>query len=422
MPTYALVDANNFYATCEKIFDPSLANVPLVVLSNNDGCIVARSAEAKILGIPMAAPMHQWKGFCAKHGVAIKSSNYTLYGDMSARMLAILQKLCPEVESYSIDESFLKLDGFGDVTAMGHEIRQTLQQHIKVTCGVGIGPSKTLAKFANHIAKKHSEYGGVFSVRGVTEAVFEKLMASYSAGEVWGVGRQLSKRLAADGIETVLDLSRCDAKAIHQRYGVVLAKTVRELRGEACISFEDIAAPKQQIISSRSFATCLTEFQAIQAAVSHHLSRAAEKLRAQNSVCSHVYVMINTNRFREQDPQYRQTILTPLPHPSADTSVLMKAAMAGLRKGFVAGFRYHKCGVILGEIGQADGQQTDLFATVDDPKRLRLMGLMDSINKHQGAGTLHVASTQLSDAWHMRANNRSPRYTTCWNEFPVAYA
>ena len=422
MPIYALVDANNFYATCEKIFDPSLANVPLVVLSNNDGCIVARSAEAKALGIPMGAPMHQWKGYCAKHGVVIKSSNYTLYGDMSARMLAILQKHCPDVESYSIDESFLKLDGFSNATAMGHEIRQTLQQHIKVTCGVGIGHSKTLAKFANHIAKKHPEYDGVFSVSDVSAIEFERLMAHYPVNEVWGVGRQLSKRLTADGIETVLDLSRCDTKAIHARYGVVLAKTVRELRGEACLAFEDAASPKQQIISSRSFASVTKDSQAVKAAVSHHLSRAAEKLRAQGSVCAHVYVMVRTNPLREQDPQYRQTVLAPLPHPSADTAVLMKAAMTGLRKGFVQGFSYHKCGIMLGEINQADSLQTDLFAAVDDPKRLRLMSLMDSINKHQGSGTLHMASTQLSAAWHMRADSRSPRYTTCWDEFPVAYA
>lgn len=422
MPIYALVDANNFYATCEKVFDPSLADVPLVVLSNNDGCIVARSAEAKELGIPMGAPMHQWKGFCTQHGVAIKSSNYTLYGDMSARMLAILQKLCPDVESYSIDESFLKLDGFSDVTALGHEIRQTLQQHIKVTCGVGIGPSKTLAKFANHIAKKHLEYRGVFSVSDVSSAEFYALMANYPTSEVWGVGRQLSKRLAADGIETVLDLSHCDATSIHQRYGVVLAKTVRELRGEACISFEDIAAPKQQIISSRSFAGVTADFQTVKAAVSHHISRAAEKLRAQASVCAHVYVMMRTNPFREQDPQYRKTVLVPLPYPSADTAVLMKAAMAALCRGFVPGFRYHKCGVMLGEIHQANALQADLFAPVDDPKRLRLMGLMDSINKRQGAGTLQMASTQLNNAWHMRAEHRSPRYTTCWDELPIAYA
>ena len=421
MAIYALVDANNFYATCEKIFNPALTHTPLVVLSNNDGCIVARSAEAKALGIPMGAPMHEWKDFCAAHGVMAMSSNYALYGDMSARMLTLLQALCPEVESYSIDESFLKLDGFANITDFGRHIRAHLQQCIKVTCGVGIGPSKTLAKFANHIAKKRPEYGGVFNCLEHAETVIAAIMADYPSAAVWGVGRRLSQRLAEDGIETVLDLAHCDAVAIRQRYGVVLEKTVRELRGESCLSLADVGRPKDHIMASRSFATVLSDPNAVQAAVASHLSRAAEKLRAQHSVCAHVYVMLRTNPFRKHDLQYRKTTLVPLPHASADTAVLMRAAMAGLRTIFLPGYRYHKCGVMLGEISPAGQQQGDLFAAVDDPKRLRLMSLMDSINKVQGAGTLHMANTTLSAAWHMRNAHKSPHYTTCWDEFPVAY-
>lgn len=420
MPTFALVDANNFYATCEKIFDPALADVALVVLSNNDGCIVARSAEAKTLGIPMGAPMHQWQGFCRAHGVVVKSSNYTLYGDMSARMLAILQRLCPHVESYSIDESFLQLDGFGDVSALGHTLRQTLQQHIKVTCGVGIGPSKTLAKFANHIAKKHPQYHGVYYLADPLSADCQRLMTEADVGTVWGVGRRLSQRLISEGIATVWDLAQCNVHAIQRRYGVVLAKTVRELRGEACLALEEVAAPKQQIMASRSFGRCLTDYAALQAAVSHHLSRAAEKLRAQRSVCSHVYVMVRTNPFREHDPQYRKTALMPLPHPSADTALLMRAAMSALRSIFVPGFQYHKCGVMLSGIENLHSAQGDLFASTDSAKRQRLMQLIDRINHDQGAGTLHMATTGLNTRWHMRTDQRSPRYTTCWDELPVA--
>jgi len=422
MTRYALVDANNFYASCEKIFDPSLANTPLVVLSNNDGCIVARSAEAKALGIPMGAPMHQWQAFCDAHGVLSKSSNYTLYGDMSARMLSILQDLCPRVESYSIDESFLDLSGYADARAYGVYIRQRLQQDIKITCGVGIGDTKTLAKFANHLAKKQPEFAGVCQLHADTPARTHALMAAYPVGDVWGVGRQLSARLQADGIETVFDLARCDPLAIQQRYGIVLAKTVRELRGESCLSWEDMARPKQQIIASRSFGTTLSDPQAIKAAISHHVSRAAEKLRAQHSQCAHVYVMLRTNPFREQDRQYRRTTLVALAQASADTRTLMAAALRGLQQIFVPGLRYHKCGVMLGEIGPMNQQQQDLFAPVEDPKRLRLMSLMDRINRDQGAGTLHFASTQLSCAWHMRTDNRSPRYTTCWDELPIVYA
>ena len=422
MTIYALVDANNFYATCEKVFNPAFTHTPLVVLSNNDGCIVARSAEAKALGIPMGAPMHEWKGFCTANGVIAMSSNYALYGDMSARMLSLLQDLCPEVESYSIDESFLKLDRFPNATSYGRQIRAHVQQCIKVTCGVGIGPTKTLSKFANHIAKKRHEYGGVFNSLDHSESVMAEIMAAYPTSEVWGVGRRLSKRLAEDGIETALDLAHCDAVAIRQRYGIVLEKTVRELRGESCLGLEEVGRPKVQIIASRSFATVLSDPNAVQAAIASHISRAAEKLRAQKSVCAHVYVMIRTNPFRTQDPQYRKTMLVPLPHASADTAVLMNAAMTGLKKIFLAGFQYHKCGVMLGEISQAGRQQGDLFAAVDDPKRLRLMSLMDSRNKAQGIGTLHMANTGLSAAWHMRNAHKSPHYTTCWDEFPVAYA
>jgi DNA polymerase V len=230
MTIYALVDANNFYATCEKVFDPSLADVPLVVLSNNDGCIVARSAEAKELGIPMGAPMHQWKGFCANHGVVIKSSNYALYGDMSSRMLAILQKLCPDVESYSIDESFLKLDGFSDATVLGYEIRQTLQQHIKVTCGVGIGPSKTLAKFANHIAKKHPEYGGVFSVSDAPKIEFEQLMAYYPVNERPCVSCAERRALA------LMILLRLSSKSLHHAPLLASPQTIKRSKPHSHIT------------------------------------------------------------------------------------------------------------------------------------------------------------------------------------------
>jgi len=422
MPVFALVDANNFYATCEKIFDPTLASRPLVVLSNNDGCIVARSAEAKALGIAMGAPIHQWQDFCRAHGVVIKSSNYALYGDMSARMLAILEKLCPDVESYSIDESFLDLQGFPDITAYGHLIRDRLRQHIKITCGVGIGPTKTLAKLANLVAKKQPEFNGVCNLFDHSAATIDETMARYAAGEVWGIGRQLAPRLSHEGIRTVLDLKHADALAIRRRYGVVVEKIVRELNGDVRLTLEEVGRPKQQIMSTRSFGRELTDPQAIQAALAHHVAQASERLRAQGSVAAHLYVMLRSNPFREQQPPYRRTLLVPLPHPTADTRVLMAAAMQGLRHMLVPGLRYHKCGVMLGEIGPADSQQADLFAAADDPARLRLMAVMDSLNKRQGAGTLFFASTRLSTAWHMRAHHRSPSYTTRWDEFPIAYA
>lgn len=422
MPPYALVDANNFYASCEKIFDPALGSKPLVVLSNNDGCIVARSAEAKALGIAMGAPIHHWQGFCEAHGVVIKSSNYSLYGDMSARMLAILQKFCPDVESYSIDESFLDLHGFPDITDYARQIRATLQQHIKITCGVGIGPTKTLAKLANLIAKQQPGFGGVFNVLDHSPAKTDSLMAGYPVGEVWGIGRQLAPRLQHEGIRTVLDLKHANAVAIRKRYGVVVEKIVRELNGEPCLTLEAVGRPKQQIMSSRSFGRELADPDAIRAALSHHVTQAGERLRAQGSVAAHVYVMLKTNPFREYLPQYRRTTLVPLPHPTADTRLLMSAAMQGLRDMLVPGLRYHKCGVMLSEIAPAGHLQTDLFTPADSPERQRLMAVMDRLNKTRGAGTVRFASTTLSTAWHMRAHHRSPCYTTRWDEFPIAYA
>lgn len=417
---FALVDANNFYATCESAFDPALKGRPVVVLSNNDGCVVARSAEAKALKIPMGAPIHQWRDFCTEHNVAIKSSNYTLYGDMSARMLTVLQEMCPIVESYSIDESFLDLTGLTDLTTLGYSLRQALRRRALITCGIGIGPTKTLAKFANVIAKKHHEYGGVFNMGDHSEAFNEDLMSKYPVNETWGVGPRLSAKLQTCGIDTVLDLKRCDHKAIHKNFSVTLSKTVRELQGISCIDMDDVDRPKEQIMVSRSFGKVLTDFQDLRAAIIHHTTRAGEKLRAQGSEAQHVYVMVRTNPFRVDDLQYRKTELIPLSHPTADTRVLIHAALKGLRSAFLPGFKYHKCGIMLGQVNPAGERQEDLFAPPPDPKQLRLMSLLDGINRKHGRNTLHFAGADISKNWVMRAGNRSPLYTTRWSDIPLA--
>ncbi len=308
MAVFALVDANNFYATCEKIFQPRLRDRPLVVLSNNDGCVVARSAEAKALGVPMGAPIHEWRDFCRQHGVVIKSSNYVLYGDMSARMLGILQEHSPDVESYSIDESFIGLEGFDSLTERGRAMRMDIQRRIHVTCGVGIGPTKTLAKFANHIAKKHAEFGGVFNTFDHNQGRVDALMASYPVTEVWGVGPRLGRQLEVLGINTVLDLRQAAPRDIRQQFGVVLERTVRELNGLSCLALDDVTHDKQQIISSRSFGRLVYGLDDLRSAVSHFMARASEKLRRQHSRCNLVVVGIRTNPFRSQDPQYRNSL------------------------------------------------------------------------------------------------------------------
>lgn len=419
-PVFALIDANNFYASCEKVFDPKLTDRPVVVLSNNDGCIVARSAESKALGIPMGAPIHEWKDFCAEHGVVIKSSNYTLYGDMSARMLAVIQDNCPEVEAYSIDESFAELTGMPEATDWGYRLREELKRRALMTCGIGIGPTKTLAKFANHIAKKRPEWHGVFNTLDHPPALINELMHAYPVSEVWGVGPRLTRSLNESGIETVLDLKHCDPVAIRKRYNIVLEKTVRELNGKSCLGLEEVGKPKQQIMASRSFGRVLTDYQDIQAALTHHVTRAAEKLRQQGGLAQHVYVMIRTNPFRVGDLQYRRTLLVPLARPTCDTSVFIAAARCGLEDIFLPGLKYHKCGVMLSEITKAGEVQGDLFTPPDDPRRLRLMGLLDAVNKKHGLGTLHYAAADLSKNWVMRAGDRSPCYTTRWSDIPIA--
>lgn len=417
---YALVDANNFYATCEKIFQPELENRPVVVLSNNDGCIVARSAEAKALQIPMGAPIHEWRGFCRHHGVVIKSSNYTLYGDMSARMLSVLQDMCPVVESYSIDESFADLTGFRDLTRMAVSLREAVRRRTHLSCGVGIGPTKTLAKFASILAKQPGT-AGVFNLDDLPMTAADELMAQHPVGRVWGVGPRLSRRLNEEGVYSVLDLKRLSPDAIRRRHGMVLEKTVRELNGQSCLNLEEVGQPRQHIMSSRSFGTVLMQLDPIKAAISHHAAHVADKLRQQHGLARHVYVRLRTNPARTQDLQYQRTTLIPLAVPTADTAVILTAAMTGLKEIFRSGFKYHKVGVMLGDISDAAMQQPDLFNAADDGRRTRLMSLMDQINQKQGRGTLHFASTDLDDAWHMRHANRSPRFTTCWDELPVAY-
>lgn len=420
MAVHALVDANNFYATCEKVFDPAIARRPVVVLSNNDGCIVARSAEAKALGIAMGAPIHEWRDFCQAHGVIIRSSNYVLYGDMSARMLAVLQDLCPEVESYSIDESFLDLTGHRAATALAHEIRDRIHARTRLSCGVGVGATRTLAKLANLVAKKRTD-SGVFNLLDLSAADTDELMASFPVGSVWGVGWQLRRRLEDEGIKTVLDLRRCNSVAIRRRYGSVLEKTVHELNGTACLSLEEPGQARRQLMSSRSFARVISDTETLQAAITHHASRVAEKLRAQHGKAQYIHVMLRTNPNREQDIQYRRSTLIPLSSPSADTRVLLAAALAGLREILRPGLNYHKCAVMLSGITTAEAVQPDLLSPPDDPRRIRLMGLMDRINLTQGRDTLRFATADLSQAWHMRAEHRSPRYTTCWQELPVAH-
>lgn len=429
----ALVDGNNFYVSCERVFNPKLEGRPVVVLSNNDGCAVARSAEAKALGIDMGQPWFQIKELEQTHGLIGLSSNYTLYADMSNRMMAILNQFAPRQEVYSIDECFLDLSGMAiDRTATAHTIRQRVLQWIGIPTCVGIGASKTQAKLANHIAKKNPQWAGVCDLTALTEAEVDDLMAGIKVGDVWGVGRRLNEQLNALNIDTVLDLKRADPKFISRKFSVVLERTVWELRGVACVKLEDINPPKQQIIASRSFGKPVWFLPDLKQAVTAYMSRAAEKLRHQGSVASAVQVFIRTSPFSAQ-PFYSNGITVPLITATDDTRLLVKHALHGLTHIYRSGYEYQKASVMLLGIrpknqGQVDDlfwdrQHGDLFAEPSTPaaeqdrgaqarKTDALMQVMDSINTRMGKHTLKLAGEGFNPHWAMKRNRHSSAYTT----------
>lgn len=408
---FALVDGNSFYASCERVFRPDLAGRPIVVLSNNDGCVVAASAEAKKLGLKMFGPYFEVAALCRKYHVAVFSSNYALYGDMSQRMMRVLSEFAADQEVYSIDECFLDMDCMPDLDSHGHRIRQAVLQRVGIPTCVGFGTSKTMAKLANRVAKKRAEWGGVFAWDWLNAAEADELMGQIPVGDVWGIGGRLTEKLGAMGITTALQLKQADPRRIKRAFSVVVERTVQELNGVSCLALEDAAPAKQQIIASRSFSEKVTDLATLAASVAHHAARGAEKLRHQRSVAKLVAVQIMTSPFADT-PQYRPYIVVPLVQPSNDTLLITKAALAGLRHIYKPGFRYHKAGIMLLEIGDQAVQQSDLFAALPDPRRARLMAAMDKINRNWGHGTLRIAAEQLTADWHMRQDLRSPCFTT----------
>lgn len=423
-PLFGLVDVNNFYVSCERAFNPRLANVPVVVLSNNDGCAVARSNEVKALGVKMGAPWFQMKELARRHGIVALSSNYTLYGDMSNRVVSILREFSPDIEVYSIDESFLRVETvdhlYGGATAMGQAMRHRIRQWTSLPVCAGFGESKTLAKLANLLAKKNPVFDGVCDLTALTDQQRQQWMAKIEVGEVWGVGRKIAARLQTMGIQSVLDLAAADLKLIRRQFGVVLERTVSELQGTSCLELDDLADPKQQIMASRSFGEMVYDLAELGEAVAWHIDRAAEKLRDQGSVAGAVYVFIQTNRFRQADPQYNPGVVVPLVDVSDDTRALTTAALKGLRHIYRPGYSYKKCGVMLMELTTKLQRQETLFDdTAARAKSAKLMVAMDAVNSVWGRGTLRTGAAGMSKGWAMRSENRSPRYTTRWDELPM---
>ncbi len=429
MKSIALIDGNNFYVSCERVFQPKLEGKPVVVLSNNDGCVVARSAEVKALGVPMGAPWFQLRDLAKQHGIIAKSSNYTLYGDMSQRMHSVIGQFAPEQEIYSIDESFLDLTGFNrDLMDYGLQIRQRVRQWIGVPVCVGIGSSKTLAKLANHVAKKillPSMGDGVCNLNELARSDLDGLLGRLDVGEVWGVGRRILTRLNDLGVHTVKQLKESSPIWIKKEFNVVLARTVAELNGEPCLELEDIAPPKKQIVSSRSFGQPVVTLEDINEAVVSYASRASEKLRKQRSVAGAIQVFVETNRFKPKEPQYNNAVTVKLLQPTSNSFKLGEAAIYGMRKIFKYGYAYKKCGVMLMDLMPEDRVPVDLFAQIDLPDTTRsktLMATLDEINAKMGRGTVRSAGEGLAKPWAMRSDNKSQAFTTDWDNLPLAQA
>lgn len=419
---FALADANNFYVSCERIFQPKLEGRPVVVLSNNDGCAIARSNEAKALGIPMGAPWFQLKDMAEKHGIVALSSNYALYGDMSNRVAQILRMYSPHVEVYSIDESFLQLDGligmWQSYGAMGEELRRRVKMWTGIPVGVGIAPTKTLAKLANHLAKKRPEFAGVCDLTALTKPERRTYYASLDVEDVWGVGRRTAEKLRALGIETVDQLRLTPPKFLAQQFGVVMERTANELRGISCIELEDVAPPKKQIVSSRAFGRMVTKYSELEEAVSTYAGRATDKLRRDGAVCSGVHVFVETNRFREQDRQYNNGMNVSLSEPTNDVRRITAAALYGLKRIFLDGYLYKKAGVMLLDLAPHAARQSALFLD-HDPHSETLMETMAAINNKFGRDTVRLGSSGTFKPWATIFEHRTPRYTTRWNELAM---
>lgn len=408
---FALMDCNNFYASCERVFNPSLNGKPVVVLSNNDGCVIARSNEAKLLGIKMGVPAYQIQKLVEKYGVAVFSSNYTLYGDMSARVMSTLASLVPEIEIYSIDESFINLDGIEDLQSIGREVATKVFKGTGIPVSVGIAQTKTLAKMANKFAKKYPAYNRVCLID--TDEKRIKALKIFEIGDVWGIGRRLSTKLEKQGIKTAYDFTQMPGAWVRKNMTVVGERTWKELRGESCIDMEAIPPAKKQICTSRSFGKMVEDFDTLCEAISTHASTCARKLRAQKGYAVSIIVFIHTNNFREDLPQYWKNIVVTLPVPTSDTMEIVKHALVGLKSIYAEGYRYKKAGVIITEITTA--AQMGLWDKIDRDKRDRLMQAIDKINGEHGQKVKLAVQGNGRD-WKLKQELLSKRYTTDMNE------
>ncbi|MDA8329149.1 MAG: Y-family DNA polymerase [Betaproteobacteria bacterium] len=427
MSRIALVDVNNCYVSCERLFRPDLLNKPVVVLSNNDGCVVARSAEARALGVVMGMPWFKLKGFARQHSIVALSSNYPLYADMSNRIMSLLSTYSARQEVYSIDECFLDLTehGHAHLTEYAQTMRSQIAKWLGLPVCVGIASTKTLAKLANHVAKKQPLWRGVCDLTTLDKSALDALLAEIPVSAVWGVGQQHTQALIKLGIVTVRDLRDADGPFIRKRFSVVLERTVQELRGVICLSLGWDSCAKQQIMSSRSFGRSVYTFADLAEAVTVYVTRAALKLRQQNSLAGAIQVQIKTNPHQLKAPQYNPSIIVPLSRPSADTLMLNAVAVHGLGQIFQPGYAYVKAGVMLLELLPETRAPIDLLADIEHAtRRTTLMHTMDRINGKYGPNAIGAGVAGMSERrdWMMKQGQKTPNYTTRWSELAVVHA
>ena len=414
MKIFALVDCNNFYASCERVFDPSLKRRAIVILSNNDGCIVARSNEAKALGIPMGVPLFEQKALIKKHNVAVFSSNYQLYGDMSQRVMNSLRLYTPDMEVYSIDEAFLRLDHLQPRNLYEYckTIRAKVLQWTGIPVSIGIGPTKVLAKVANRVAKKQTD-DGVFDIRSQQKQ--DEILETLDVDKIWGIAGRWSEHLGRMGINKASELRDASPIIIRKHLSVVGERILRELKGQSCIDLE-VIQPRKSIMSSKSFGNLLTKKEPIEEALASYAARACEKLRKQNSRAQAVHVFIQTNGFRETDRQHNKGLTCTLTTPTSDTRIIIEAAKFCLNRIYKYGHRYKKTGIMLLGLIPASLEQKQLFVNFNHRPGDQLMDIVDRVNKDHGPDTLFFGAQGVTREWKMRCGLRSLRYTTQWDE------
>lgn len=414
---FALVDCNSFFVSCERVFQPHLEGKPVIVLSSNDGCAIARSHEAKALGIKMGDPLFKIKDIVKKHHVHVFSSNFSLYGDMSSRVMHTLKTMSPSLEVYSVDEAFLDLSSLPHRALFDHgcHIKSLVKQWTGIPVSVGVAPTKTLAKIANHLAKKQALGCCVL----LNPREIEEALKNFPLQEVWGIGSQWSQKLSRFGLQTAFDLAQADMGWIRKTFNVILARTALELKGISCLSLEAISSPKKTMISSRSFGVSVSSFDTLREAMSFHASVLARRLRKEKSKASLISVSLYTTPFDKKGVVYANSKAILLPFPSQDTSLLIKAAIAGLEKIFKEGLCYKKAGVRVLNLSPESQSCPTLFTHEDfedRPKRKTLLKTMDKLNHFYGKGTLVFASEGMRKSWAPKALRKSPAYTQCWNQ------